>query len=173
MVIAGRCWLLAAACCLLLAACCLLLAAAGCLLLAACCLLLAAGCLLLAACCLLLAAYCLLPTTYWLLVTSYWLLLLGSLSRLSIDDKGTCAKVTFGLPPLFHNDDPARAVRCALLIRDNVRPMRLKANIGITTGTVFIGYVGASTRGEYTEYGVMVNMAARFMGKAPIQTLHY
>ncbi|KAL1511572.1 hypothetical protein AB1Y20_006366 [Prymnesium parvum] len=95
----------------------------------------------------------------------------GSLSRLSIDDKGTCAKVTFGLPPLYHNDDPARAVRCALLIRDHVRPLRLKANIGITTGTVFIGYVGASTRGEYTEYGVMVNMAARLMGKAVNEVL--
>ena len=63
-------------------------------------------------------------------------------------------------------------MRCAaLLIRDHVRPLRLKANIGITTGTVFIGYVGASTRGEYTEYGVMVNMAARFMGKAVNEVL--
>ena len=59
----------------------------------------------------------------------------GSLSRVSIDDKGTCVKVTFGLPPLYHPDDPARAVRCALLIRDEIRPMRswsgggLKANI--------------------------------------------
>jgi len=95
----------------------------------------------------------------------------GSLSRLSIDDKGTCAKVTFGLPPLSHKNDPARAVRCGLRIRDHVRPLRLKANIGITTGTVFIGYVGASTRGEYTEYGVMVNMAARFMGKATNEVL--
>ena len=88
----------------------------------------------------------------------------GSLSRVSIDDKGTCVKVTFGLPPLYHNDDPARAVKCGLLVRDQIRPMRLKANVGITTGTVFIGYVGAESRGEYTEYGVMVNMAARFMG---------
>ena len=38
----------------------------------------------------------------------------GSLSRVSIDDKGTCVKVTFGLPPLYHSDDPARAVRCGL-----------------------------------------------------------
>ena len=67
--------------------------------------------------------------------------------------------MTFGLPPLQHSDDPARAVKCGLLIRDQVRPMRLKANIGIATGKVFIGYVGASVRGEYTEYGVWVNMA--------------
>ena len=58
----------------------------------------------------------------------------GSLSRVSIDDKGTCAKVTFGLPPLYHNDDPARAVKCGMMIRDHVRPMRLKANVGISTG---------------------------------------
>ena len=95
----------------------------------------------------------------------------GSLSRVSIDDKGTCVKVTFGLPPLYHNDDPARAVRCGLLVRDNIRPMRLKANVGITTGSVFIGYVGSATRGEYTEYGVMVNMAARFMSKATNEVL--
>ena len=62
----------------------------------------------------------------------------GSLSRVSIDDKGTCVKVTFGLPPLYYNDDPARAVKCGLLVRNRIRPMRLKANIGITTGTVFI-----------------------------------
>ena len=49
--------------------------------------------------------------------------------------------------------------------------MRLKANIGIATGTVFIGYVGSSSRGEYTEYGVMVNMAARFMGQATNEVL--
>ena len=95
----------------------------------------------------------------------------GSLSRVSIDDKGTCVKITFGLPPLYFSDDPARAIRCALLIRDQIRPMRLKANIGITTGTVFIGYVGSSSRGEYTEYGVMVNMAARFMGQAVNEVL--
>ena len=79
--------------------------------------------------------------------------------------------MTFGLPPLYHNDDPARAVKCGLLVRDQIRPMRLKANVGITTGTVFIGYVGSETRGEYTEYGVMVNMAARFMGKATNEVL--
>ena len=95
----------------------------------------------------------------------------GSLSRVSIDDKGTCVKVTFGLPPLFHPDDAARAVKCGLLVRDQIRPMRLKANVGITTGTVFIGYVGSNSRGEYTEYGVMVNMAARFMSKATNEVL--
>lgn len=95
----------------------------------------------------------------------------GSLSRVSIDDKGTCVKVTFGLPPLYHNDDPARAVKCGLLVRDQIRPMRLKANVGVSTGTVFIGYVGSESRGEYTEYGVMVNMAARFMGKATNEVL--
>ena len=95
----------------------------------------------------------------------------GSLSRVSIDDKGTCIKVTFGLPPLHHNDDPARAIKCGLVIRDQVRPMRLKASIGITTGKVFIGYVGGTSRGEYTEYGVMVNMAARFMSKAVNEVL--
>ena len=95
----------------------------------------------------------------------------GSLSRVSIDDKGTCVKVTFGLPPLYHNDDPARAVRCGLLIRDQIRPMRLKANVGITTGKVFVGYVGSSSRGEYTEYGVWVNLAARFMSQATNEVL--
>ena len=61
---------------------------------------------------------------------------------------------TFSLP------SSTRTQRQWLLVRDQIRPMRLKANVGITTGTVFIGYVGAESRGEYTEYGVMVNMAA-------------
>ena len=50
----------------------------------------------------------------------------GSLSRVSIDDKGTCVKVTFGLPPLQHSDDPARAVKCGLLIRDQASRSRRK-----------------------------------------------
>jgi len=90
----------------------------------------------------------------------------GTITRISIDDKGTVLKVTFGLPPYLHTDDPTRGVLCAMSIRDAVRTLRLKACIGITTGHVFVGCVGAEHRCEYTEYGDKVNMAARYMSNA-------
>ena len=83
-------------------------------------------------------------------------------------------KLTFGLPPMTHRDDPALAVRCGLVVRDQVRSIApgVSASIGIASGQVFIGFVGGSVkggghgRGEYTEYGVPVNLAARLMGLA-------
>ncbi|KAJ1636139.1 nucleotide cyclase [Pavlovales sp. CCMP2436] len=92
----------------------------------------------------------------------------GTITRISIDDKGTVLKVTFGLPPFLHTDDPTRGVLCAMGIRDAVRQFRLRACIGITTGHVFVGCVGAEHRCEYTEYGdkESVNLAARYMSNA-------
>mmetsp|Transcript_28497 Transcript_28497/g.70232 ORF Transcript_28497/g.70232 Transcript_28497/m.70232 type:complete len:2756 (+) Transcript_28497:51-8318(+) len=90
----------------------------------------------------------------------------GTITRISIDDKGTVLKVTFGLPPFLHTDDPTRGVLCAMGIRDAVRQFRLRACIGITTGHVFVGCVGAEHRCEYTEYGDKVNLAARYMSNA-------
>jgi class 3 adenylate cyclase len=43
--------------------------------------------------------------------------------------------------------------------------------IGIATGDVFCGFVGAHHRCEWAVMGPSVNLAARLMGKAPVGTI--
>src|SRR5207245_6254506 len=38
----------------------------------------------------------------------------GSINKISVDDKGASLVAALGLPPLSHEDDPARGVRAAL-----------------------------------------------------------
>ncbi|MBN1483975.1 MAG: tetratricopeptide repeat protein [Chloroflexia bacterium] len=96
----------------------------------------------------------------------------GSLARLAVDDKGTVLMVLFGAPPMAHEDNPVRAVQCALdllemasLPTDEETPALLpRITIGLATGHVFAGPVGGETRREYTVMGDTVNLAARLMG---------
>jgi hypothetical protein len=44
------------------------------------------------------------------IIYNYW----GAFTRLTVDDKGTVLLVLFGAPPYSHEDDPERALRCAL-----------------------------------------------------------
>lgn len=87
----------------------------------------------------------------------------GVLTRLTVDDKGTVFLVLFGAPPYSHEDDPERAIRCALDLQAQVAPHNLKLAVGVTTGRVFAGPVGGDTRREYTVMGDAVNLAARLM----------
>ncbi|NJO83310.1 MAG: hypothetical protein HC828_11140, partial [Blastochloris sp.] len=66
----------------------------------------------------------------------------GSVVRVAVDDKGTVLLILFGAPPQAHEDDPRRAVRCALDLEAQTqsRPlaqMGLSLSLGITTGQVF------------------------------------
>jgi class 3 adenylate cyclase/predicted ATPase len=95
----------------------------------------------------------------------------GSMPRLTIDDKGTVLLILFGAPPYSHEDDPERAVRCALDMHHLADEHQLELAVGVTTGRVFAGPVGGFTRREYTVMGDTVNLAARLMGVAgPGQT---
>ncbi len=87
----------------------------------------------------------------------------GSLPRLTIDDKGTVLLILFGAPPYSHEDDPERAVRCALDLQTTANNHNLELSIGVTTGRVFAGPVGSIIRREYTVMGDTVNLAARLM----------
>jgi len=87
----------------------------------------------------------------------------GSLPRLTVDDKGTVLLVLFGTPPNSHENDPERALRCALDLQALAKKHRLQLAIGATTGRVFAGPVGSNTRREYTVMGDTVNLAARIM----------
>ncbi len=79
------------------------------------------------------------------------------------DDKGSTLIAVFGLPPLSHEDDTTRGVLCGLAICERLWAQGLIASVGITTGVVFCGVVGSTTRKEYTVLGDTVNLSARLM----------
>jgi class 3 adenylate cyclase len=87
----------------------------------------------------------------------------GSINKLAVDDKGTIFIALFGAPPYAHEDDPERALRCALDLQEVAGDRGLQLAIGVTTGRVFSGPVGSETRREYTVMGDTVNLSARLM----------
>lgn len=93
---------------------------------------------------------------------------------------GDCCMALFGAP-VAHEDDPERALRTALDMRDRVaaisaeieRDMRqaptdplLSLHIGVNTGTVLAGAVGGDQRRDYTVLGDAVNVASRLESAA-------
>jgi class 3 adenylate cyclase/tetratricopeptide (TPR) repeat protein len=93
----------------------------------------------------------------------------GSINKINVDDKGITIVAALGLPPFAHEDDPARAVQAALMIRKELTGQKVRSNIGITTGRIFCGSIGNEDRREYTTIGNAVNLSARLMGAAGIQ----
>ena len=79
--------------------------------------------------------------------------------------------VLFGAPKSY-GSDAEHAVRCAWemmqererLNRDAVEPLRI--GIGIATGIVVAGCIGAENRSDYTVIGEKVNLAARLCSNA-------
>jgi class 3 adenylate cyclase len=88
--------------------------------------------------------------------------------------------IFFGAP-VAHEDDPVRAVRCALDLLDEVRGLAptirgvfgvdLGMRAGINTGPVVVGEVGNDLRYEYLAVGDAVNLAARMESAADPMTV--
>ncbi len=103
----------------------------------------------------------------------------GIINKVDMYTHGDKLMALFGAPTA-HEDDPTRAVRCAIELRETLSEVNaeiatslgpttppLAQKIGINTGTVFAGRVGGATRYEYTVMGPAVNLAARLMAAAP------
>ncbi|HEX6269368.1 MAG TPA: AAA family ATPase [Anaerolineales bacterium] len=93
----------------------------------------------------------------------------GSINKINVDDKGITIVAALGLPPFSHEDDPARAVQSALIIRKELTNLNVRSYIGVTTGRIFCGSIGNASRREYTIIGNAVNLSARLMGAAAHQ----
>jgi len=81
---------------------------------------------------------------------------------------GDAVMAVFGAP-VAHEDDPERAVRAALSIRDTLAEGgQLEIRIGITTGEALIALGARPHEGEGMASGDVVNTAARLQAAAPV-----
>jgi class 3 adenylate cyclase/tetratricopeptide (TPR) repeat protein len=81
---------------------------------------------------------------------------------------GDAVMALFGAP-VAHEDDPERAVRAGLAIRDTLaNDGRLHVRIGITTGEALVALEARPESGEGMAAGDVVNTAARLQGVAPV-----
>jgi class 3 adenylate cyclase len=80
---------------------------------------------------------------------------------------GDAVMALFGAPTA-HEDDPERAVRAALAIRDVGREEGLEVRIGIATGDALVTLGARPEEGEGMAAGDVVNTAARLQAAAPV-----
>ena len=80
---------------------------------------------------------------------------------------GDAVMALFGAPTA-HEDDPERAVRAALAIRDFAVEEELELRVGNTTGEALIRLDARTDAGEGMASGDVVNTAARLQGAAPV-----
>ena len=81
---------------------------------------------------------------------------------------GDAVMALFGAPTA-HEDDPERAVRAALAIRDwIVEEGDLQVRIAVTTGEALVALGARPSEGEGMASGDVVNTAARLQSAAPV-----
>jgi len=81
---------------------------------------------------------------------------------------GDAVMALFGAP-VAHEDDPERAVRAALAVRESIRADgRLHVRIGVTSGEALVAIDARPESGEGMASGDVVNTAARLQSAAPV-----
>ncbi|MCD4829818.1 MAG: tetratricopeptide repeat protein [Candidatus Cloacimonetes bacterium] len=92
----------------------------------------------------------------------------GYFNKIDFGDKGGVALVLFGAP-IGREKLAERSLSFALAVRDIPE---FDVRMGVTYGSCFTGFVGSERRCEYTAIGMVVNLAARYMMKAPWGEVH-
>src|SRR5919198_5235749 len=82
---------------------------------------------------------------------------------------GDAVMAVFGAP-VVHEDDPERAVRAALAIRDWIREQEedLQVRIAVNTGEALVRLGASAAEGEGMASGDVVNTASRLQSAAPV-----
>jgi class 3 adenylate cyclase len=81
---------------------------------------------------------------------------------------GDAVMALFGAP-IAREDDPERAIRAALAIRDWIREEgKLEVRIGVNTGEALVNLAARPEAGEGMAAGDVVNTAARLQAAAPV-----
>ena len=80
---------------------------------------------------------------------------------------GDAVMALFGAP-VAHEDDPERAVRAALAIRDFAVEEGLELRVGVTTGEALVSLGASPSEGEGMASGDVVNTAARLQSAARV-----
>ncbi|MDQ3122911.1 MAG: AAA family ATPase [Actinomycetota bacterium] len=80
---------------------------------------------------------------------------------------GDAVMALFGAP-VAHEDDPERAARAALAIRDFALEEGLELRVGITTGEALVSLDASPSEGAGMASGDVVNTAARLQSAAPV-----
>ena len=106
------------------------------------------------------------------MLTPYWEHLRDELERFGGTVEkfiGDAVMAVFGAP-VAHEDDPERAVRAALAIRDWVRESEedLQVRIAVNTGEALVLLGARPAEGEGMAAGDVVNTAARLQSAAPV-----
>lgn len=90
----------------------------------------------------------------------------GFMRQFLMDDKGLIMIAMWGVPSHSYANNALKALECGLLAKSRCHEIGLAVSIGISTGLIFCGIVGADTRRDYVGIGDHVNFAARLMGVA-------
>ncbi len=80
---------------------------------------------------------------------------------------GDAVMAVFGAP-IAHEDDPERAVRAALAVRDAFADDSLDVRIAVNTGETLVSLEARPEAGEAMVAGDVVNTAARLQSSAPV-----
>ena len=87
----------------------------------------------------------------------------GTLRQFVVDDKGCVAIGALGVPHYTFENNAARGVEIANLLRMKIQNLGKNCSIGISCGDAFCGLVGSNNRREYAMMGSCINLAARLV----------